>query len=199
MKQVTLILLALTVPLACANADPTGRETSGQRGIADNNPNDQPNEPPAEEPGEGEGEGEEPGVDAGGGGADAGGGGTDAGGGGTDAGGGGTDTGGGGTVDAAPPPPPPRTPQTFEVAVNNNVFAPSTLTIHVGDTVKWDWEASGHTVTSGAGCADDGRFNSGLRNDGASYSQTFTAAGSYDYHCIPHCSMGMLGLVIVEE
>jgi len=194
------ILIALCVPIAfaysgCSNSDPTGRGTGAQTGIEGQDPNE---EVPTEEPGE---EGEAP-TDAGGamdmgGAVDSGGGGgaTDTGGGGggaTDTGGGGaTDTGGGGGGGGGGP-------MTVDVAVDNFFFLPQTVTIKVGDTVHWDFEASGHTVTSGSSCTADGDFNSGFRSAGTSYSHTFTAAGTYDYHCIPHCaSNGMMGTVIV--
>ena len=41
--------------------------------------------------------------------------------------------------------------QIFDVAVGQggDVFVPDTVNISVGDTVRWTWAESGHSVTSG--------------------------------------------------
>ncbi|MDE3077668.1 MAG: cupredoxin family copper-binding protein [Chloroflexota bacterium] len=71
-------------------------------------------------------------------------------------------------------------------------YSPATLTIHTGDTVTWTNAGSiAHSVT-----ADDGSFDSGLLNHGASWSMTFSAAGTYTYHCAPH--PWMKGTVVVQ-
>lgn len=72
---------------------------------------------------------------------------------------------------------------THAVTISDFAFAPATLTIAVGDTVTWTNEdAIEHTAT-GAG------FDSGLLAQGASFSHTFTAAGTFDYVCTPHPTM----------
>ncbi len=85
-------------------------------------------------------------------------------------------------------------------------FSPSTLTIANGDTVRWEWDSSGHTVTSGTPGAATTAFNSGLNGAGAVFevvfNQTFLDANPvtssiYDYHCIPHGFFGMVGTVSV--
>ena len=44
--------------------------------------------------------------------------------------------------------------QIFDVAVGQggDVFVPDTVNISVGDTVRWTWAESGHSVTSGDPC-----------------------------------------------
>ena len=37
-------------------------------------------------------------------------------------------------------------------------FDPDTVNISVGDTVRWTWGSSGHSVTSGPPCAADSQF-----------------------------------------
>ena len=37
-------------------------------------------------------------------------------------------------------------------------FHPDTVNISVGDTVRWTWAGSGHSVTSGPPCAADSQF-----------------------------------------
>ena len=72
-------------------------------------------------------------------------------------------------------------------------FSPENLTINVGDTVVWTNNDDGpHTVT-----ADDDQFNSGNMDEGATWSYTFTEAGTYDYYCSYHGSM--TGTVTVVE
>ena len=85
-------------------------------------------------------------------------------------------------------------------------FSPSTLNIATGDTVSWQWAASGHTVTSGTPFNVTTDFNSGLNGAGAVFEVVFDqafldanpiAANIYDYHCIPHGPFGMVGSVTV--
>ena len=84
------------------------------------------------------------------------------------------------------------------VAAENIAFTPNELTIAPGTTVTWvNNDPYQHTVT-----ADDGSFDSGLFDQGQTYSQTFEAPGTYAYHCIPHGSPGgggMAGLIIVQD
>lgn len=81
------------------------------------------------------------------------------------------------------------------VFIRNLAFVPQTVRISPGRSVTWiNCEAEGadpHTST-----ADDGAWDSPLLPSGASFSRQFTAAGSFDYHCLPHPFMR--GEVIVE-
>jgi plastocyanin len=101
-------------------------------------------------------------------------------------------------------------PQTFTVHVAPNgahVFNPSSVMIHVGDTVMWTWDFGGHTVTSGSSCTADNGFcspNNASCSTGstsgtqATYSHTFASAGTFPYFCVPHCGGGMTGSVVVQ-
>jgi len=77
----------------------------------------------------------------------------------------------------------------------------STTTIHVGDTVTWNWDNSFHSTTSGAcpngACVKDGMWDSGMHFAPNSFSFTFTAAGSFPYHCEVHLAM-MQGTIVVQ-
>ncbi len=76
------------------------------------------------------------------------------------------------------------------VTIGDNFFSPKNITINPGDTVVWTHGGgAGHTVT-----ADNNSFNSGTLQNGQSYSQTFTAVGTYPYYCIPHGSPGGGGM-----
>jgi len=82
----------------------------------------------------------------------------------------------------------------------------NTTTIHVGDTVQWNWASGPHSVTSGtcepgggygSACTADGVWDSGVQNANFSYSRTFNQQGNFPYYCGIHRSM-MLGVVIVQ-
>ncbi len=81
----------------------------------------------------------------------------------------------------------------------DHTFLPAVISIDPGDTVRWVWEGSRHTVTSGdpvTGNAD-GKFGTGLEGTGFEFSFTFPNAGTYPYFCAPHREMGMVGKVTV--
>jgi hypothetical protein len=69
--------------------------------------------------------------------------------------------------------------------------------IQPGDTVKWIWDTDHHTVTSGSNGNANGMFESGLHGTGFTFSFTFPNAGTFDYYCSVHFSMGMVGSVHV--
>ena len=81
------------------------------------------------------------------------------------------------------------------VAIRNFSFQPATIRVKPGTTVTWiNCEPEGtdaHTSTS-----DQQLWNSPFLDPGETYSHTFGAAGTFDYHCVPHPSME--GVVIVE-
>jgi len=104
---------------------------------------------------------------------------------------------------------PSATSTIVDVAVGQSgfTFTPDTVNISVGDTVRWTWSNSGHSVSSGPHCVPDSQFCSPndtscfpgtLSNAGAVYQHTFNTAGSYSYLCIAHCALGMTGVVNVS-
>ena len=83
------------------------------------------------------------------------------------------------------------------------VFAPSQLTVTVGDTVTWTMAPGDpHTVTSGtynaSGVHPDGLFDSNTLVAGQTFSYTFTVAGEIPYVCEIHADSGMVGRVVVQ-
>jgi plastocyanin len=105
---------------------------------------------------------------------------------------------------------PSATSQIVDVAVGQGgfVFVPDTVNISVGDTVRWTWATSGHSVTSGPPCEADSQYCSPddmacaagiLSNTGAVYTHTFAEPGVYSYFCSAHCSFGMTGVVNVSS
>lgn len=86
--------------------------------------------------------------------------------------------------------------QEVTVSMEDNFFEPANITVEPGTTVTWVQNgANGHTTTS-----DDGLWDSGLIDGGSgeSYSFTFDEPGTFNYHCIPHQDIGMVGTVTVS-
>ena len=105
---------------------------------------------------------------------------------------------------------PGVTGQIFDVTVapgGSFTFSPATVNISVGDTVRWTWAGSFHSVTSGNPCTVDSQFCSPsdmncstgvLNNINFVYSHTFSQAGTFSYFCFAHCAFGMTGTVNVS-
>jgi plastocyanin len=84
---------------------------------------------------------------------------------------------------------------THDVTVQNFSFSPQSLTITVGDIVRWTNISGTHNVK-----ADDNSFTSGAAAPAPwEYTHTFTAAGNNPYYCEPHQGMGMTGTIIVQD
>ena len=77
------------------------------------------------------------------------------------------------------------------VSIMSSTFSPENLTVDAGDTVRWrlvqyNTNPSNyqHSTT-----ADNGDWDSGLMNLGATFSHTFTTVGTYSYACSVHPTM----------
>jgi plastocyanin len=92
----------------------------------------------------------------------------------------------------APTQPGDTGNSAMTVAVTNNQFSPSTLSVPVNSTVTWQWNSGGvaHNVTFQDG-PTSGDLGSG------SFPRTFATAGSYAYVCTIHAAEGMTGVVNV--
>ncbi|MDO8716221.1 MAG: plastocyanin/azurin family copper-binding protein [Dehalococcoidales bacterium] len=78
-----------------------------------------------------------------------------------------------------------------EVWVNSMDFRPGILTVPVGTKVTWiNKDSEEHSVTSSTGLFDGSLGFTG------SFSYTFTKAGTFEYHCVPHPEM--TGSIIVK-
>ena len=74
---------------------------------------------------------------------------------------------------------------TPAVTIKGFAFNPATITVPAGTTISWTNEDGvRHTVT-----LDSGATTSDALSTGATWSQTFTAAGTFPYHCSIHPSM----------
>lgn len=102
------------------------------------------------------------------------------------------------TTTAPPTTTTTAPPTTHNVSIGDKFFAPTAVTITVGDTVKWtNGGKKGHTVTSGIVGNPDGLWDSGVLIGGASFSRTFTTSGTFQYFCSIHGDK-MEGTVIVQ-
>ena len=90
--------------------------------------------------------------------------------------------------------------ETHVVTVDstNLRFTPSTLTINVGDTLRFVWggQALPHNSVE-----ENGVFDSGDPERAVDYGHVFDydSAGTYNFFCEPHESVGMLGSVTVLD
>jgi pseudoazurin len=82
-------------------------------------------------------------------------------------------------------------------------FEPHSIIVQPGDSVTWINDADEeHNLISYPGGYPEGAaaFQSPyLKHKGDSFTQEFTQAGSYQYHCMPHLMMGMTGEVVVGQ
>jgi plastocyanin len=93
--------------------------------------------------------------------------------------------GGGNSGGGSPTDPPPRPAQTFTVTVKENSYAPKSLTIQPGDTVRWVFSGidPSHTVTALNGAFDSGAI---FTSSGAAFERRFDTPGTFDYSCKAH-------------
>jgi plastocyanin len=75
------------------------------------------------------------------------------------------------------------------------VFTPATINIAVNDRVIWTWAGNNHSTTSDT----NGLWDSLVNNSPHSFTNTFTSAGTFPYHCTIHGSLGMKGTIIVAS
>ena len=107
----------------------------------------------------------------------------------------------------------------FDIGMSQNEFLPVDFETSVGETVVWGNNGSrGHTVTAYESIPDGAEyFASGGFDDiatarqawhargggnippGETYEHTFEIPGRYNYVCIPHEPVGMVGVILVTE
>jgi len=79
----------------------------------------------------------------------------------------------------------PVTGSGAKVTISQFAFDPASITIKVGESVTWtNQDTVAHTVT-----ADDSSWKSGNLDNGSTFIQTFTTAGTFPYHCSIHPEM----------
>ncbi|WP_267641650.1 plastocyanin/azurin family copper-binding protein [Haloarchaeobius amylolyticus] len=108
----------------------------------------------------------------------------------------------------APESPSKQATVTMKTTDSGQHFDPHVVWVEQGGTVTFDLESGAHSATAYAPANDKPRripedaesWDSGtLSETGKTFEHTFETTGVYDYYCIPHEGMGMLGSVIVGE
>lgn len=86
------------------------------------------------------------------------------------------------------------------VSMGNNYFDPVGLYVEPGTTIRFEIEAGTHSATAYEDRipSEATPFDSGTMSQGE-FEYTFETPGTYDYYCIPHESMGMVGRIVVGE
>jgi plastocyanin len=72
------------------------------------------------------------------------------------------------------------------VTVADFSFTPSTLTAHIGDTIKWVWSSGTHTTTSTSVPPTASNWNSNINSGTTSFIYVPTVTGTYAYNCTIH-------------
>ncbi len=107
--------------------------------------------------------------------------------------------GGGAPPGGAPPGGAPPDPSVdVEVGMTGDLrFAPDTVRIQAGGTVRWTNTTDLiHTVTL-HGTGLDETVDSGVLRPGDTFRHTFATPGTFGYTCLPHDGAGMRGVVVV--
>lgn len=92
-------------------------------------------------------------------------------------------------------PSPQGTPEVgvTQVTIQNFAYQPAIIQVPAGTTVTWtNQDSVAHTVTFRNGMKDSGLFQ-----QGQTFSYTFASPGTYDYYCAVHPYM--VGRVIVTS
>ncbi|MEA5386829.1 plastocyanin/azurin family copper-binding protein [Haloarculaceae archaeon H-GB2-1] len=82
--------------------------------------------------------------------------------------------------------------------MGTNYFDPIGLHVDPGTTVRFEIAAGAHSATAYESRvpSEASAFDSGVISSGG-FEYTFTEPGTYDYYCIPHKSVGMVGRIVV--
>ena len=102
------------------------------------------------------------------------------------------------TVTSAGFTQPVAAQETPVVKMGNNYFDPIGLHVEPGTTVRFELAAGAHSATAYENRipSDASAFDSGTISSGE-FESTFEEPGTYDYYCIPHKSVGMVGRIVV--
>jgi plastocyanin len=96
--------------------------------------------------------------------------------------------------DGGDPPTGGNPPAEGDITVGNHFFSPDELDVAAGATVVWTWAAGAvtHNVTFDGGPVSDNQAS-------GSFTRTFSAPGTYPYHCSIHGASVMSGVVSVAQ
>jgi plastocyanin len=87
------------------------------------------------------------------------------------------------------------------ITVSNDNFSPASKTVAAGTQVSWNWNTCSGDVYTGQTCvAHSVTFDDGVTSptqDKGTFARTFTAPGTYAYHCAVH-GAAMTGTITVN-
>jgi plastocyanin len=84
------------------------------------------------------------------------------------------------------------------VTVGDFFFNPTTVTMQLGDTIQWVWQAGSHTTTSAAIPPGAAAWDSPISSSNQTFMYKPTVAGNYGYVCTPHATMGQVASFTVN-
>ncbi len=89
---------------------------------------------------------------------------------------------------------------TVNVSVSSFQFSPSSISVQVGDTVRWNWLNGSHTTTCDGSAltsrpAGAAPWSSNINSVITTFAYKVTVAGTYNYKCNPHGAGGMVGVI----
>jgi plastocyanin len=86
-----------------------------------------------------------------------------------------------------------------EVEALSGQFDPASLTINIGDTVRWTNTSGFHNVNATTVTFPNNPESFGRSVDANwTFLHDFTIAGTYEYQCDAHYSMAMTGVIVVQ-
>lgn len=87
---------------------------------------------------------------------------------------------------------------TLTITVKNYSFTPADATINLGDTILFSWVNGEHTTTSTGIPSGAASWDRHINSANTSYTYVPTVAGTYNYQCTPHVTMGHVGKFTVN-
>jgi hypothetical protein len=83
---------------------------------------------------------------------------------------------------------------SFQLIFRDAYSGTNETVINVGDSVRWEWRSGFHTTTS-----YDGLWDQEISSVQRTFTYTFNQTGVYEYYCIPHEILNMVGTVRVRR
>jgi len=87
---------------------------------------------------------------------------------------------------------------TITVGGASNTFSPSSATIFLGDTVRWQWAGGFHTSTSTSVPGGAATWNQSMTSAAGNFDYIPSVTGTYNYQCTPHAPV-MVGTFTVSQ
>lgn len=79
------------------------------------------------------------------------------------------------------------------VTVANFSFTPNTMSVNVGDTIRFTWSSGNHTTTSVTVPSGAATWDNPMNSNNTVFDYKVTVVGTYSYKCTPHAGNGMVG------